>query len=191
MFNKFHQKCNYSNLEHSLLIPYQLTDIDECSTSGHGCDQDCVNTEGSYFCQCKEGYALNSDGRSCRISCDKIFSQESGGFQTPDWPDTYPQADFTCEWIVNTSTNSSIQFTVDSSAYGINGSPPCTHDYLEFFDGIDNHSPSLGRFCKLRVPPPITTSSGVARVIFVGTEHDSRPASRKGARIVFTATDYN
>ena len=189
MFNKFHQKCNYSNLEHSLLIPYQLTDIDECSTSGHRCDHDCVNTEGSYFCQCKEGYALNSDGRSCRISCDLIFSQESGGFQTPDWPDAYPQADFTCEWIVNTSTNSSIQFTVDSSAYGINGSPPCTRDYLEFFDGIDNHSSSLGRFCKLRVPPPITTSSGVARVVFVGTEHDRRPASRKGARIVFTVTD--
>ena len=35
------------------------------------------------------------------------------------------------------SANSSIQFTVDSSAYGINGRPPCPNDHLEFFGGLE------------------------------------------------------
>ena len=39
------------------------TDIDECSTEADSCEQQCVNIEGSYLCDCGEGFALNSDGR--------------------------------------------------------------------------------------------------------------------------------
>ena len=72
--------------------------------------------------------------------------------------------------------------------YGINGSPPCHSDYLQLFDGLEDSSLSLGKFCKLSVPPPITTSSEGARVIFVGTD-SRRPASRKGVRISYRVTD--
>ncbi|XP_018614719.1 epidermal growth factor-like protein 7 [Scleropages formosus] len=40
------------------------TDVDECSGS-RPCSQTCRNTAGSYRCECKEGYALAEDGRSC------------------------------------------------------------------------------------------------------------------------------
>ena len=36
------------------------TDIDECSDSNGGCDQQCLNLEGSYECLCEEGYSLIS-----------------------------------------------------------------------------------------------------------------------------------
>ena len=166
-----------------------FVDIDECSTSVHGCQQVCTNTEGSYSCECRDGYALDDNGKTCSISCGGRLLDSSGSFQTPDWPDKYPQADFICEWTIDMSANSSIQFTVDSSAYGINGRPPCQNDHLEFFDGMESDSRSLGRFCKLEVPPSITTSTGAARVVFEGREHQDRPASRKGVRVLYHVMD--
>ncbi|XP_060603727.1 protein kinase C-binding protein NELL2-like [Ruditapes philippinarum] len=41
-------------------------DINECSTSGHGCQHNCVNTHGSYRCTCRAGYTLTSDLKSCQ-----------------------------------------------------------------------------------------------------------------------------
>lgn len=41
-------------------------DIDECKTGGHQCDKEtevCANTEGSYSCQCRDGYITKSDGK--------------------------------------------------------------------------------------------------------------------------------
>ncbi|XP_012884906.1 PREDICTED: epidermal growth factor-like protein 7 isoform X3 [Dipodomys ordii] len=40
-------------------------DVDECSTGGAGCPQRCVNTAGSYSCQCWEGQSLSADGTLC------------------------------------------------------------------------------------------------------------------------------
>ena len=40
-------------------------DIDECS-NGNGCDHICFNLPGSFECECREGYQLETDGRSCK-----------------------------------------------------------------------------------------------------------------------------
>ena len=37
-----------------------LTDINECENSGI-CDDRCINTIGSFFCECYPGYQLNND----------------------------------------------------------------------------------------------------------------------------------
>ena len=42
-----------------------LKDIDECAVNNGGCDQNCTNTEGSFYCSCQMGYNLNEDGRTC------------------------------------------------------------------------------------------------------------------------------
>ena len=42
-----------------------IQDIDECATDNGGCDQICVNKPGSFECQCKEGYTLAEDGKTC------------------------------------------------------------------------------------------------------------------------------
>ena len=48
-----------------IYYPYSLIDIDECSLDTDGCDQGCINTLGSFQCNCTEGYALNDDGFTC------------------------------------------------------------------------------------------------------------------------------
>ncbi|XP_072176321.1 epidermal growth factor-like protein 8 [Diadema setosum] len=54
---------------------YCELDINECETDTHGCHQQCVNTNGSYTCECQNGFTLGEDGRSCSIcvSCSPEF----------------------------------------------------------------------------------------------------------------------
>lgn len=40
-------------------------DIDECQTSGICMNGHCVNTEGSFRCECPPGLAVGVDGRVC------------------------------------------------------------------------------------------------------------------------------
>ena len=42
-----------------------LADIDECILNDTLCHQVCVNTDGSYFCDCLEGYQLIADTDQC------------------------------------------------------------------------------------------------------------------------------
>ena len=42
------------------------TDIDECQKNHNGgCDHICINTNGSYYCTCHDGYVLTKDNSSC------------------------------------------------------------------------------------------------------------------------------
>lgn len=63
-----HTACQGNLLIWSLLIhtiTYIHADINECSTNNGGCNQDCHNTPGSFYCSCNTGYSLNSNGYSC------------------------------------------------------------------------------------------------------------------------------
>ena len=45
---------------------FTFVENNECSSSStNNCQQICVNTPGSYNCQCRTGYRLNRDGRTC------------------------------------------------------------------------------------------------------------------------------
>ena len=49
-----------------LLSVYACIDIDECAFVIERCQQHtCVNTEGSFYCECNEGYVLDSNGTHC------------------------------------------------------------------------------------------------------------------------------
>ena len=43
-----------------------ISDIDECRTGEHNCQQSCNNLPGTYNCSCNTGFILNSDSRTCR-----------------------------------------------------------------------------------------------------------------------------
>lgn len=48
-----------------IILFFFFTDKDECKEWGH-CDQQCVNTDGSYKCLCHVGFILQGDNRTCR-----------------------------------------------------------------------------------------------------------------------------
>ena len=118
------------------------------------------------------------------------MTQQSGSFETPGWPHDYPQDDFQCEWIIDISVvGFAIRFTIDESAYGISGRPPCTRDNIEFFDGLDSGAESLHKLCQFENPGPFTTTSSRARIVFTGTVNPHRPRSRVGIRVKYTLVD--
>ena len=50
----------------SKILRYFVPDIDECAEGSDRCHQKCINTVGSYDCQCLLGYKENADGYSCQ-----------------------------------------------------------------------------------------------------------------------------
>ena len=162
-------------------------DIDECLAGTDNCNQVCTNTDGSFTCSCHDGYELQSNGHSC--VCGGTLTTASGSFQTPGYPDSYPQENFQCVWIIDVAGAESIEFNIDDSAFGINGRPPCTNDHIEFFDGTGSNAASLRKTCGNLARAnltPITTSSSRVGVVFTGSANPHRPASRVGVRVTYT-----
>ena len=168
---------------------YQTTvDIDECHEGSHDCDQVCTNLVGSYECSCETSFVFDRNSRSCVPSCGGNFSTLTSSFQSPGWPDYYPELDFSCQWLVQMPEEDSyvIRFTTDDTAYGILGRDGCPTDYVAFYDGVTAEAPTLGRFCYLDPPPDILTSSGRAMVVFQSSSR-RHPPSRRGVRVSFEA----
>ena len=44
---------------------YLASDINECSEGLSSCNQWCINTVGSYACDCYSGFALGTDNHTC------------------------------------------------------------------------------------------------------------------------------
>ena len=49
-----------------IINPPLFTDINECATNNGGCSQVCLNTEGSYSCDCYTGYELGPNNHTCK-----------------------------------------------------------------------------------------------------------------------------
>ena len=49
-----------------VLTCYLIIDIDECRQNISGCNDTCVNTDGSFYCECRNlGYMVGPDELSC------------------------------------------------------------------------------------------------------------------------------
>lgn len=46
-----------------LILIFAAQDL--CEVEKHDCEQICVNTPGSYVCQCYDGYELEENGKKC------------------------------------------------------------------------------------------------------------------------------
>lgn len=77
--SKFKRKDNKILAENTTLLT--CVDHDECGDySQHDCknNQDCVNTEGTYHCRCKEGW-LDTWNRIPCVKCSGIGAKEDDG----------------------------------------------------------------------------------------------------------------
>ncbi|CAG5867410.1 unnamed protein product [Menidia menidia] len=133
-----------------------FSDIDECSKANGGCQHECVNTFGSYSCQCRSGFMLHDNKHDCKeAGCDHVISSASGTISSPNWPDKYPSKK-ACTWSLSTTPGHRIKLVfneVDMEAH-----LECAYDHLEIFDGKDARAPTLGCFCGTKKPSPIISS---------------------------------
>ncbi|XP_047426669.1 bone morphogenetic protein 1-like isoform X2 [Mugil cephalus] len=133
-----------------------FSDIDECFKGNGGCQHECVNTFGSYSCQCRSGFMLHDNKHDCKeAGCDHVVNSVSGTISSPNWPDKYPSKK-ACTWSMSTTPGHRIKLVfneVDMEAH-----PECAYDHLEIYDGRDVRAPSLGRFCGVKKPSPVVSS---------------------------------
>lgn len=50
----------------------KCVDIDECKRRIHDCSHTCINTPGSYYCECPNGFLLSADFQTCREDVNKM-----------------------------------------------------------------------------------------------------------------------
>uniref|UniRef100_A0A8C9UL29 Metalloendopeptidase n=1 Tax=Spermophilus dauricus TaxID=99837 RepID=A0A8C9UL29_SPEDA len=118
-----------------------------------GCQQDCVNTFGSYECQCRSGFVLHDNKHDCKeAGCDHKVTSTSGTITSPNWPEKYPSKK-ECTWAISSTPGHRVKLTF--LEMDIESQPECAYDHLEVFDGRDAKAPVLGRFCGSKKPEPV------------------------------------
>uniref|UniRef100_A0A672LJJ8 EGF-like domain-containing protein n=1 Tax=Sinocyclocheilus grahami TaxID=75366 RepID=A0A672LJJ8_SINGR len=48
---------------------------DECSKDNGGCQHECINTIGSYVCQCRNGFILHENKHDCKEGMYRHFQK--------------------------------------------------------------------------------------------------------------------
>ncbi|TDH02041.1 hypothetical protein EPR50_G00168750 [Perca flavescens] len=133
-----------------------FSDIDECSKENGGCQHECVNTFGSYSCQCRSGFMLHDNKHDCKeAGCDHAVNTVLGTISSPNWPDKYPSKK-ACTWSLSTTPGHRIKIVF--SEIDMESHLECAYDHLEIYDGRDTRAPFLGRFCGTKKPSPVVSS---------------------------------
>ncbi|NWT02017.1 TLL2 protein, partial [Mionectes macconnelli] len=132
-------------------------DKDECSKDNGGCQHECINTFGSYICQCRNGFMLHENGHDCKeAGCEHKLSGVEGMMSSPNWPDKYPSRK-ECTWDISATPGHRVKVTFNE--FEIEQHQECAYDHLEMYDGPNSKSPILGRFCGSKKPDPVVAST--------------------------------
>ena len=120
--------------------------------------------------------------------CGGTISTSSGTFQTPNWPQTYPN-NIDCEWRIQLpDSNKVVEISCEDEPFGIAGGlPACDRDFLKFYDGHSKQDTAYGPFCYFTNPETTKMSSNKAMAVFhAGPNHSP---SRKGFKCSFRSVD--
>ncbi|XP_055859668.1 cubilin-like isoform X2 [Biomphalaria glabrata] len=155
----------------------QCIDINECLNTSL-CDQVCINTEGSYKCQCDEGFTLSPiDLRTCSgQQCNRTLTATSGTIMSPNFPQNYPDNSYCTLTILSNQIGAVVKINI--TEYDVEG---CPYDFLNIYDGNNSNASPLGPFCTA-APGSITSSGGAMHLVFVSDGSETR----KGFRGTYT-----
>ncbi|CAB1449409.1 unnamed protein product, partial [Pleuronectes platessa] len=112
-----------------------------------------------------------------------ITDNEGGAIASPRYPAPYPPNQ-NCSWIIRAQepfNHVTLSFT-DFELEMIYSN--CSHEAVEILDGDNYQAPSIGRYCGLEIPHPVTSFSNSLVVNFVSDQS----VSRKGFRATYSAS---
>ncbi|XP_030834881.1 bone morphogenetic protein 1 homolog isoform X1 [Strongylocentrotus purpuratus] len=137
---------------------------DECAQPDQGgCMDVCVNTIGSYRCDCRPGYELSSDGRRCEVACGGLFTGLRGNISSPSYPEPYPR-DKNCVWQIVAPSN--YRISLQFITFDLEGNEVCKYDYVDVRSGLNEEGTLHGKFCGNEIPETITSRFNNLRIDF-------------------------
>ncbi|XP_004625741.1 tolloid-like protein 2 [Octodon degus] len=155
-----------------------FSDKDECAKDNGGCQHECVNTLGSYLCQCLHGSRLHDNAHDCKeAGCVHKISDAEGTLASPSWPDKYPSRK-ECTWNISSTAGHRVKLVFNE--FEIEQHQECAYDHLEVYDGPDSLAPVLGRFCGSTKPEPVVASGSSLFLRF----YSDASVQRKGFQAV-------
>ncbi|XP_065336697.1 protein tolkin-like [Cloeon dipterum] len=157
-----------------------MKDINECESTNN-CEQECINTIGSYYCACNVGYELHSDGKRCIGACGGLYASANGTITSPGFPNLYPSLKY-CLWEIHAPAQNKI--TLRFNFFELEGNK---HDKVEVQSVHPcNVTSTHGVYSGTSVPRLIISKTNKMRIKF-STDHS---VERKGfAASFFTDID--
>ncbi|KAI5940124.1 Signal peptide, CUB and EGF-like domain-containing protein 1 [Manis javanica] len=94
-FHAILQLIRFLKAEQSPLDKVHLVmsrDVNECTIDNGGCQDQCCNTIGSYYCKCQAGQKLEEDGRGCEDVLKMVWNSQtfSGIFEQVKICNSFP-----------------------------------------------------------------------------------------------------
>lgn len=77
--NKMRNQKDLVGSHCSSLSSFSVTDKDECSKDNGGCQHECINTIGSYVCQCRNGFILHENKHDCKEGMYRHSQKNNSG----------------------------------------------------------------------------------------------------------------
>ncbi|XP_030290829.1 dorsal-ventral patterning tolloid-like protein 1 isoform X2 [Sparus aurata] len=142
-----------------------FSDKDECSKDNGGCQHECINTVGSYVCQCRHGFVLHENKHDCKeAECEHKIHSPSGTLSSPNWPDKYPSRK-ECTWDITATPGHRVKITFNE--FEIEQHQECAYDHLEAFDGDSDTAAILGRLCGSKIPEQLVSTGNKMYLRFI------------------------
>ncbi|KAK3530725.1 hypothetical protein QTP86_034623, partial [Hemibagrus guttatus] len=101
--------------------------------------------------------------------CFRNFTAPTGVIESPDFPDKYPH-NLECSYIIIAPPQTEVTLTFKT--FDLENDPllmteaECKYDWLEVWDGLPQVSPLIGRYCGMKIPPEIVSSTGLLSLSF-------------------------
>nr|AEP25603.1 bone morphogenic protein 1 [Holothuria glaberrima] len=140
-------------------------EIDECADNQGGCEHTCINTVGSYRCECEPGYTLMRDGQGCEEACGGFKTSLQGNITTPQYPNPYPR-DKHCIWKIVAPSN--YRISLQFRDFELEGNELCKYDYVEIRSGFTAEADVIGnsKLCGNAIPETVTSPSNKLYIEF-------------------------
>lgn len=139
-------------------------DADQCSRNNGGCDHYCIDLHKGYQCECRKGYILDSDGKTCLLFCNgQWFEQSEGLIFSPNYPMQYPK-DASCSWEIRAPTGYFIKLRI--LKFGLEESPSCKFDAITLKRWVKNSWEGVALFCGKQYQRKIVVKSSFLRIFF-------------------------
>nr|XP_015215075.1 PREDICTED: neuropilin-2 isoform X1 [Lepisosteus oculatus] len=115
------------------------------------------------------GFSLRYEILKTGSDCSKNFTNLSGVIESPGFPDKYPH-NLECVFIIIVPprmevTLKFLTFDLENDPLNV-GEGECKYDWLEIWDGLPQVGPVIGRYCGVKIPPEIHSSTGILSLTF-------------------------